>query len=115
MSILHVNQIAGVLHKTFDGLIDLSDASPVPLDRERAFLSRALAAFAVMQLGGATAQEAADSVIDGTNDNGIDAVFFDRATKTLFAVQAKWHSDGHGSFERGEILKLIKGFTDLTN
>src|ERR1700726_1010868 len=44
MSILHVNQIAGALRRMFDGHIDLADAPPDAANREKCFLTRALAA-----------------------------------------------------------------------
>jgi hypothetical protein len=115
VSILHVNQIAGALHRMFDGYIDLTDASPKPDDREKCLLTRALASFAIAQLAGITPQDAAKAVTDGSNDNGIDALHYDVPTKTMFVVQAKWHSDGNGSFERADVLKFTKGFDDLAN
>lgn len=113
MSILHVNQISGALHRMFDGLIDLADASPKPDEAEKLFLTRALAAFAVVQLAGVSPQEAAQAVTDGSGDNGIDALHYDRPTKTMYVVQAKWHGDGNGAFDRDAVLKFTKGFDDL--
>ena len=52
MSILHVNQIAGALHRMFDGHIDLTDASPYPEDREKCFLSVGSGVRAVADDGG---------------------------------------------------------------
>lgn len=115
MSQLHVNQIAGVLDRLFSGLIDLSDASPNPADREKCFLSRALAAFCIAQLAGIPPEEAAASVTDGSGDNGVDALYYDRSTKTLYVVQSKWFGDGHGSFDRADVMKLTTGFRDLVN
>jgi hypothetical protein len=115
LSILHVSQIAGALHRMFDAKIDLSDVSPNPDEREKCFLTRALAAFAVAQLAGITAVEAAQTVTDGSGDNGIDALHYDLATKTMYVVQAKWHGDGNGSFDRADILKFTKGFDDLAS
>jgi AIPR protein len=115
VSILHVNQIAGALHRMFDGEIDLTDVTSNSDEREKCFLTRSLAAFAVAQLAGITALEAAKTVTDGTGDNGIDALHYDLVTKTMYVVQAKWHSDGNGSFDRADILKFTKGFEDLAN
>jgi AIPR protein len=67
-----------------------------------------------MQLGGISADDAALAVTDGTGDNGIDALYYDRLTKTMYVVQAKWHSDGNGAFDRADMLKFTKGFDDLT-
>jgi hypothetical protein len=83
----------------FDGHIDLADAPDSGAEREKCFLTRALAAFAVAQLTGIVPAEAAKTVTDGSNDNGIDAIHYDVATKTMYVVQAKWHGDGNGSLE----------------
>lgn len=114
MSILHVNQIAGALHRPFDGKIDVSDQPASTSDAEKVFLTRSLAAFAIAQLAGISPDEAAQTVTDGTGDNGIDALYYDRLTKTMYVVQSKWHADGNGSFDRADMLKFTKGFDDLT-
>ena len=113
MSVLHVNQIAGALHRTFDNLIDTSDI--LGKDVEKHFLSRALAAFSIAQLAGVSPDHAANAVTDGSLDNGIDAIHYDQHSKILYVVQSKWHSDGHGALDRADILKFTKGFGDLTN
>lgn len=99
----------------FDTKIDLSDVSPNPGEREKCFLTRSLAAFAVAQLAGITTEEAAQTVTDGSGDNGIDALYYDIPTKTMYVIQAKWHGDGNGSFDRADILKFTKGFDDLAS
>jgi hypothetical protein len=114
MSILHVNQTAGALRRIFDGKIDLTDQVRGSPEADKVFLTRALAAFAIMQLAGISPDEAAQAVTDGTGDNGIDALHYDRPTKTMYVVQAKWHADGNGSFDRADMLKFTKGFDDLT-
>jgi AIPR protein len=115
MSILHVNQIAGALRAMFDGIIDMTDVAQAGTDKDKMFLTRALAAFAIVQLTGATPIEASATVTDGTGDNGIDALHFDPLSKVLFVVQSKWHSDGNGSLDRSDVLKMMKGFDDLTS
>jgi len=115
MSILHVNQIAGALHRMFDGLVDVSDGPTDKDQAERLFLSRALAAFALTHLANASPPDAAQSITDGTGDNGIDAIYFDAPSKTLYVVQSKWHADGNGSFDHAAMLKFTKGFEDLAN
>lgn len=78
-------------------------------DREVLFLSRSLAAFSIMHLTGATPEEAGESLIDGRDDNGIDAVFFHQEEKALYLVQSKWKQDGTGSIDVGETLKFLRG------
>jgi hypothetical protein len=58
---------------------------------------------------------AASHVVDGFNDNGIDALYFDVAEKRFYVVQSKWISSGNGSPDTASIHKLIKGFRDLIN
>ena len=107
MSLLHVQQIKGFLSRTFFGKIDLTDVDRAQQDqRDSAFLTRGLAALAIMHLVDVDADTAAQSVTDGQNDNGIDAVLYDKAEKMLLIVQSKWHSDGRGSIERGDAQKL---------
>ncbi len=116
MSKLHVQQIRGYLEKEIAFHIDLSDISSAPSDqKDTATLTRALAAFAIMHLADTTPDVAGASVTDGTGDNGIDAVFFDRNEKTLIVVQSKWHGDGRGSIERGDCQKFITGIRDLVD
>jgi len=76
MTALRVRHIADSLNAKFQGLIDVSDVANAPDDqKEAAFKTRALAAQAVSRIGRLDPMTAAASVIDGTGDNGIDAVF----------------------------------------
>jgi hypothetical protein len=116
LAILHVQQIRGFLDKTFSSSVDVSDYATAPQEqRDHVFLSRAVAAFAIMHLADISPERAAAAVTDGTGDNGIDAVCFDETDRRLYLVQSKWNSDGHGSFERGDIQKFITGFHDIVN
>ena len=56
---------------------------------EKNRLSRSLAAFAIANLADVTPAQAVNSVIDGYDDNGIDAVYFDRNLNLLWLVQSK--------------------------
>jgi hypothetical protein len=114
MSAIHIRQIRAFLHTTYDGLIDLNDyADRADEDRESAFLSRALAAFAIQSLADTEAASAAGSVTDGFGDNGIDAIHYDAKEKILYLVQSKWDHDGSGSLARGDTQKFLKGCRDL--
>lgn len=116
MSELHVRQIKAALHQSFDENLDLSDlVGRTTEDRETAFLSRALAAFAIYHLTGIGTEDAAAAVCDGFHDNGIDAVYRDPTDRVLYLVQSKWQASGRGSIDRGEIQKFLKGFRDLIN
>ena len=61
----------------------------------------------------ATPDEASNAIVDGRDDNGIDAIFFDKETKTLWLVQSKWIKDGNGEPPTGETAKFKTGISDL--
>lgn len=116
MSEIHIRQIKQALHKRYDGLVDLSDyQGKSEADRESAFLTRSLAAFALTILADVEPKVGADAITDGGQDNGIDALYHDPNEQVLYIVQSKWRHGGKGSVERGEVLKLINGFNDLIN
>lgn len=83
-----------------------------PEEKERNFLSRALAAYTLQKLTGCSADEASASLVDGGGDGGIDAAFF-TPTNTLFLVQSKYIHDGAGQPALGEISKFFDGVDAL--
>jgi hypothetical protein len=112
VSIVHVKQIAKKIKTLFEGKIDLSDKS---LDKEITFLTRGLAAYAV-QISAQTSEiESAKAVVDGFDDNGIDAIYYSTNNKTLYLVQSKWIQDGNGEPSTGDVSKFITGIKDLIN
>lgn len=113
MSIVHVRQIQKHLDENFRAYIDVSDCRPE--QSEQHFLSRALAAYVVVQLCGVSQMEASQTITDGFGDNGIDAIHFDTTNRVLYCVQTKWSSDGSGSVSRGDTQKFIQGIKDLIN
>lgn len=114
MSVIHVGHIKNSLITRFGGLIDLSDVSNAAAEQLDALrLTRSLAAFVMAELGGLDDAPAAQTVTDGPQDNGIDAVYFDPAEHTCFLVQAKWIASGNGSVQLGDALKFIQGVRDL--
>ncbi|ADI65435.1 hypothetical protein [Trichormus azollae] len=52
-------------------------------------MSRSLAAFPIAHLASITPPQAAHSIINGGDDNGIDTVYCDRVNNLLWLVQAK--------------------------
>lgn len=114
MSAIHIRQIKAFLQNTYDTLIDLSDYTDrSPEDKESAFLTRALAAFAIQSLADIEPAQAAAAVTDGFGDNGVDAIYYDSYEKILYLVQSKWVHDGSGSIARGDVQKFLKGLRDL--
>lgn len=114
MSEIHLRQIKSHLQKTFNGLIDLSDyQNKSATDRELIFLTRSLAAFALMVTANISPQEASKSIVDGGQDNGIDSIYFDRREKVMYVLQSKWKQNSRGGIKTDEVMKFTKGFRDL--
>lgn len=82
-------------------------------ERERNFQSRALAAYAIHKLGGATLDESAASIVDGGGDGGIDAIFHTPTTNTLWVAQSKFIATGRGEPELGDVTKFKNGLENL--
>lgn len=116
MSPIHLRHVRNSVERIFKNKIDVSDLSTRPDDqRQAAFLSRALAAYALHHLAEAPPETAAAAVVDGFDDNGIDAVLYDEPGSTLWLVQSKWIGAGSGSPELGDIKKFTGGIKDLIN
>ena len=72
---------------------------------EKNRLSRSLAAFSIEKLAEVTPAQAANAVVDGGNDNGIDAIHFDRTKDQLWLIQSKTG----GAPDMGENKKFCDG------
>ena len=79
-------------------------------DKDR--LSRSLAAYTMAQLAGLDDGVAANTITDGSNDGGIDAIYFSTTKNQLFIVQAKYKTSG-ASPAQDENLKTINGILAL--
>ena len=112
MSSLKVNQIKAKLRSMFEAHLDLSDISPTDKDRDQKILSRCLAALAIYFQAGCSPKEAAEAVWDGSDDNGIDAAYFDQSDSRVIFVQSKWINKGTGEPEAKEIGTFVKGVAD---
>src|SRR5689334_3368074 len=97
MSQYHITRIASVLDQHFSPCIDMQDwqrHAHQPKEVRLAFLSRALAALCIKALADVDDKIAADAVVDGFDDGGIDAILFDQLDDTFYFVQSKWSDDG---------------------
>lgn len=108
-------QLRKLLRDTFTGKLPEATVGQTAEERERNFLSRALAAYAVHKLSGCVTDEAASAVVDGGGDGGIDALYYARqTTDTLWVIQSKFvakgtgEPDGIGKFRDG-IEALLDG------
>lgn len=112
MSTLKVNQIRGKILQMFESHLNTSDIQINDKEREQKILSRCLAAFAIYLTSGCSEKEAAESVWDGQDDNGIDAAFFDSSEKRVIFVQSKWINKGQGEPEAKDLGSFVKGVRD---
>lgn len=116
MSIVHVNQIKKYLEREYEGLIDLSDfTNATEEERKNLFLTRALSAYAISMFVESEKEKIVPYVVDGYNDNGIDAFYLDEDKEIFYLVQSKWHNNGSGTISKGEIQAFIQGIKDLFN
>ncbi|MDN3357625.1 AIPR family protein [Actinomadura sp. DC4] len=116
MKKLWVRHIREAIKTGFSDHIDLHDyANANESVREKAFLSRGLAALAVQRFTGLTPKDAASTVVDGTGDNGIDAIAVDEDQQLVILVQSKWDGSGNGGLGLGDARNFIAGFRDLLN
>ncbi len=75
-------------------------------------LSRSLAAYAVVGKCDIDDTTAAGAITDGSDDGGIDALYFDRPGNRLVLVQSKFKRTGTAPAE-DEVLKTINGIKAL--
>ncbi len=111
MSKLHVTQIAGYLQKHLENKVDLSDYDnhSAPAARQKAFLTRGLAALALFHLTDRPISDFINNITDGSLDGGIDFIYFDEIDKILYLGQTKWHESGNGTIDQGDCLKFVSG------
>lgn len=111
---LQIKQLEAALTDQFSGLIDMADLDgrDEKIIRQ-SFLSRALAALAVLEVTGMDRKKAAACVIDGFDDQGIDAVAVDVEAPHIWLVQAKWSGMGEATFDLKALLALKDGLKKL--
>lgn len=115
MSILHVNQIKNYLQTKYFQFVSLTQEETARGDADTLRYTRAFAAIAINIHVETGIEEACLSITDSPDDNGIDALYYDQNEKQLFIAQSKFHHDGNGTIEVGEIHKFLQGVKDLIN
>lgn len=115
MSILHINQIGKKIKDLFENEIDKSDLNPSDAEIENKILTRCLAAYGVYSSIDCSLEEAGKSVVDGGDDNGIDAIFYSSINKKMIIVQSKWSNKGNGEPDSAGVSKFCVGIKDLFN
>lgn len=111
MADINIIRIESKLESMFEGKIDTSDLDGKKTADEikKVFLSRSLAAIAIMYETGIDVEMAAKSITDGFQDMGIDAVYCNEKQKQLVLVQSKWRTEGSGGCSQNEVLTFVEG------
>jgi hypothetical protein len=115
MSVLHVTQIARRVRESLECHIPKDDLKPTDQELEIKVQTRCLAAFAVQAATECTDLDAGAAVIDGGEDNGLDAVHYSPGQNCLVLVQSKWIKDGKSEPDSAEVAKFCNGVRDLVN
>jgi hypothetical protein len=102
-------QIIDALKRDYFPMIPKLERNWNDKQHEKNRLSRSLAAFAIANLADVTPAQGANSIINGENDNGIDAIYFDRSQNFLWLVQAK----AGNAPNMGDNKKFCDGIRDL--
>lgn len=109
---LELRHLTTRLHADFDGRLNANIGSDAQ-EKEKNFLTRALAAFAIHRLAHCTLDEAAAAVVDGGGDFGLDAIHFSPANATLWIAQSKLDASGRGEPDLGSVSKFCDGIDAL--
>ena len=114
LGILQIQQVKSRLEAEIIPHIDVSDLSAHSEANQKPHkLTRALTAFVMMKRSALGPAEAAQSVVDGGTDNGIDGIAVLPDESKIILVQTKWSDSGKGSAELAEMLKFREGVNDL--
>ncbi len=111
MSTLKNARIKSYIEQNFSSLIDVSQISGH--ENNKALLTRGLSALAVILFTGCSKEDAAMSVVDAGGDGGIDAIYHDNYTNTIYFVQSKFSEDGNKTIDEGSAHKMIHGIDKL--
>lgn len=109
-----VKQVEAEINRLFTDLIDMTDYEGKKANQKKdALNSRALAAYSLYTLAEVSPNKAAEAIVDGYDDNGIDALLFNKKQNTLWLVQAKWIKDGQSPPKAAELRSFKDGIFDL--
>jgi hypothetical protein len=95
-------------------LADLPPLLPTnqpPAEQAKKNLSRAFSAFAVASICHVSSSSASQAVVDDYEDYGIDAIFYQASTETLYLVQGKFRKSE--MFDQDDTLPFCQGVKKL--
>ena len=102
-------QVEAVLRERYFPLVPPLQINWSEEQHDKNRLSRSLAAFVIAHNADLAPAQAANAIVDGEGDNGIDAIHFDRPANRLWLVQSK----AGDAPSLGDCRKLIGGVEDL--
>lgn len=108
-----VRHVRDALKSEFADLIDMSDTRGSAENIEQHFLSRALAALVARRLLDCESQAAADTVVDGQQDIGIDAIAVTANATRMWLIQSKWSDKRRAGFGEGDARLFREALTLL--
>jgi hypothetical protein len=112
--VFHIKQVEEEINDIFSELIDMTDCEGKKKnDRDNVLNTRALAAYSINILAGVSPRQAAEAIVDGGDDNGIDAFLFNEKQKTLWLVQSKWIKNGESGLKNNDMKVFKDGIFDL--
>ncbi|WP_216378671.1 AIPR family protein [Arcanobacterium phocae] len=123
MAELHLQKIKRKLQSSYSDF-QKELRSRLPNDSEASIWTKTLAAHAIHYYGNAPVDELSRFVVDGRQDRGIDAVYYDDLNHQITFVQSKWSSEGvgtlisetdAGSFANGISEAMTGTFPDDSN
>ena len=112
-TILAVSRLGKFLSQRYVPYLDLSDSAATMQEGDEVGITRALAAHCISRLGRLDPEDAAGQVTDGFDDLGIDALYYDRPSKMLYIVQAKWSSNGAKKISEVDATKTLNGLRSV--
>jgi hypothetical protein len=116
MAEIQHSQIRSKIIETVVPFLDASDlVSQGAAQKEATLVSRGIAVTALKIVADVDLNGGAAALVDGGGDNGIDLIFYQTATRTLYIIQSKWSSSHASSIEAGEVLKFLQGVQDLVS
>lgn len=102
------------LIKNYSDFIDMSNVGSKASDREYNLISRCIAALSIKIHNTELDNEiCADSVCDGSDDHGVDAIYVNHDKRTVTVVQSKFDSSGNGSIGRSEINDFLNSCKEI--
>lgn len=109
-----IHALKRYLTKNYSSHIDMSNVGSKATDREYNLMSRCIAALSIKYHNTELDNEmCADSVCDGSDDHGVDAIYVNHDKRTVTVVQSKFDSSGNGSIGRSEINDFLNSCKEI--